>query len=194
MKVTVSAAWSLRWVFPTMKRSVSVLVLLLVPGGVCAQDTVHGWPGLNVSGLPTMYVLDDTGHETEGALLRLNPDSLVLLVDGHERPFEAGHVRRIEKRGDSLRNGAIIGTIFGVLNGLVATQLGECSGSCLGAQTFYFLFFTGMWAAVGTGIDAAIPGRTTLYDARTAQPASGTNGSAAPRSLERVAISFKFRW
>jgi hypothetical protein len=185
---------------PTLSLALIVCSVGLAPSAAAQErtDAVRGWPGLDPSHLSTVYVLDDTGRETEGKLLGLNPDSLVLLVDGNERSFEAGRVRRIEKRGDSLRNGAIIGTIAGAVFGVVSAQLADCSidrpgSSCPGARSALFLISTGMWAAIGTGIDAAIPGRTTLYDART-PPATGREGSARPRSSGRVAVSLKFRW
>ena len=153
-----------------MKRCMAVLVATLVPGAVCAQETEQTWPG--VAGLSTVYVVDETGAETSGRLLRLNLDSLVLLVGGTERRFEAANVRRIQKRGDSLRNGALIGAVAGAVLGVVGAGISDCpgdnpGGSCAGARAALFLFSTGVYAAIGTGVDAIIPGRTTLYAAPT---------------------------
>lgn len=179
--------------------AVMLLALALVSSTVCAQEKAHGWPGLDLPRLPTVYVLDDTGHETEGRLLRLEPDSLVILVAGAERRFEAGSVRRIEKRGDSLQNGAIIGTVTGALFGLLTAGMADCpgqhpSGPCAGSHAVLFLIQTGTWAAIGTGIDALIPGRTRLYEAPAAQPSAGRVGSATAPSLGNFAVSLSFRW
>ena len=105
-----------------MKRSILVLVVSLVPGAVSAQETESTWPVLAPPGGSTVYVRDSSGVETSGGLLRLSPDSLVLMVGGAERRFEA-------------------------------------------ARAAAFLISTGTYAAIGTGIDALIPGRTTLYEA-----------------------------
>ena len=91
-----------------MTRCVAILSAALIPATVCAQEPVRVWPGLEARPLSTVYVKDDTGMETAGRLLSLDPASLVLLVDGAERRFESAHVTRVQKRGDSLRNGAII--------------------------------------------------------------------------------------
>jgi hypothetical protein len=182
-----------------MKRCIAILVATLVPVTVCAQDTPRGWPGLAPSGLSTIYVLDDTGVETSGRLLRLNPDSLVLIVDGGaERRFEAARVTRIQRRGDSLRNGALIGAIVGGAIGFVVGGFADCpgdnaSGSCPGSRAAAVLVSTGVYAAIGTGIDALIPGRTTLYQAPTVPPSAGRS---APLQAfrRRAAIHLTARW
>ena len=182
-----------------MKRGMAILAATLVPSAVCAQETAQSWPGLAPSGFSTVYVLDDTGVETSGSLLRLNPDSLVLLVGSAERRFEAARVRRIQKRGDSLRNGALIGAIVGVAMGLVGAGISDCpgenpGGSCPGTRAALFLFSTGVYAAIGTGIDALVPGRTTLYEAPTVPPSAGRKGSAPPPYRGRAAVNLSFRW
>ena len=181
-----------------MKRCIAIFVATLVPVAVCAQETASSWPGLAPSGLSTVYVLDDTGVETSGSLLRLNPDSLVLLVGGAERRFEAARVARIQKRGDSLRNGAIIGAIVGVALGLVVGGMADCpgdnpSGDCPGSRAALLLVSTGVYAAIGTGIDALIPDRTTLYQAPKVPPSAG-EGLSSSGSRGRAAVNLSVRW
>lgn len=157
---------------------VAVLVTVLLPTALCAQETVQGWPGLTAtSRLPTVYVLDETGTETSGRLLRLNPDSLVVVVGGAERRFDATRVRRIQMRGDSLRNGAIIGAVVGAVVGLLTAGISDCSGEdpggpCPGGRAAIFLVSTGVYASIGAGIDAIIVGRTTLYEAPRVTPSA----------------------
>jgi hypothetical protein len=163
-------------------RCLAIVITALAPSAVWAQETASTWPGLASSRLSTVYVLDDAGVETSGKLLRLNPDSLVLLVDGAERRFEAARVARIQQRGDSLRNGAIIGAIVGVAIGIVTAGLADCpgdhpGGGCPGSRAALFVVSTGVYAAIGTGIDALIPGRATVYE--------------APK---RAALSVSLRW
>ena len=139
---------------------------------VSAQETVRGWTGLDPSDLSTVYVLDDTGREVTGRLLRLERDAIAILVEGQELEFEASRVQRLDKRGDSLRNGAYIGAVVGLVMGLVSAQIADCVddtgrvGSC-GAATKVgvTMLSSGLYAAIGTGIDAVVRGRTTLYEA-----------------------------
>ena len=69
-----------------MKRCIATLVAVLAPGVVCAQGEAQGWPALDTAGLSTVYVRDDADVEVSGKLLRLNSDSIVLLVGGDEQP------------------------------------------------------------------------------------------------------------
>lgn len=182
-----------------MKLCLTILAVTVIPTALFAQETPQGWPGFDASGLSTLYVLDDTGSETAGRLLRLEPDSLVLFVNGAERRFDASRVRRIEKRGDSLRNGALIGAVVGAVLGLLNAGFSDCSGNnpsgpCPGTRAAGFLLSTGMFAAVGTGIDALVTGRTKLYEAAPVQPAAGRKSSAMQPSRGRGAFNLSFRW
>jgi hypothetical protein len=157
-----------------MTRLFGFVVAVLWAGAACAQEPLNLWPDLAPSRLPTVYVVDDTGKETEGKLLRFNPDSIVIVVDNMERRFEAARVLRIQRRGDSLRNGAVIGAIVGVPMGLLSAGLSDCIGSetsasdgCPGSRVALVAASAGIYAAMGAGIDALIHGRTTLYIATT---------------------------
>ena len=178
---------------------VAILLAALSPSVASAQQTASNWPGLVSSRLSTVYVLDTTGAETSGKLLRLNPDSIVLLVDGAERQFETARVARIQKRGDSLRNGAIIGAVVGVALGILTAGIADCpgdrpGGGCPRSRAALFLVSTGFYSAVGTGIDALIPGRTTLYEAPKAPPSADRGGSAPPAFRARAAVNLRVRW
>ena len=147
-----------------MSWRVAILIAVLSPGVASAQDAAANWPALVSSRLSTVYVLDNAGTETSGKFLRLNPDSIVLLVDGAERRFETARVARSQKRGDPLRNGAIIGAVVGVAMGIITAGISDCprgdhpGGGCPGSRAALFLVSTGIYSAIGTGIDALIPG------------------------------------
>jgi hypothetical protein len=178
---------------------VALLVAALSPGVASAQEAASNWPGLVSSQLSTVYVLDNTGAETSGKLLRLNPDSIVLLVDGAERRFETARVARIQKRGDSLRNGAIIGAVVGVAMGILTAGISDCpgdhpGGGCPGSRAALFLVSTGVYSAIGVGIDALIPGRTTLYEASKAPPAAARLGSTPIAFGGGAALNVRVRW
>ncbi len=175
----------------------AVIAAVLVPTGAAAQDTLSRWPGLDVTRLSTVYVLDDAGVETTGKLLRIDPDAVVLLVGGTERRVEAPHVRRIDKRGDSLKNGAWVGAVIGAAFGALGAGLSDCaganpSGGCAGDRAALFLISTGTYAACGAAIDALVVGRTRLYVAPV-RPLSAARGQFRP--VQRgvaVTLSFSF--
>lgn len=179
-----------------MKWCAAILAVVLAPGAAFAQDTASAWPwpDMEKAGLPTVYVRDDAGTESSGKLLRFDPDAIVLLVDDVERRVEAARVRRIEKRGDSLRNGAIAGAVVGAAIGLIGMGLADCpgsdpGGSCPGARAALVLLSSGIYAAVGTGIDALVVGRTTLYEA----PATMRPSTPLPNG-RRIAVGLSVRW
>ncbi len=177
-----------------MTRCLALFAAVLIPSAVCAQDTTERWPGLATTELSTVYVVDDAGVETAGRLLSLDADSLVLLVDRAERRIDAARVTRIEKRGDSLRNGALIGAVVGAVMGVVAGGISDCPGNdpggrCPGVRAAAFLVSTGVYTAVGTGIDALVVGRTTVYEA----PAQPPRAERSP-SGRRTAVNVTVRW
>ena len=183
-----------------MRRCALLLLILLRPGQGWAQETTTNWPAFHVSGLPTVYVLDDAGVETQGKFLRLEPDAVVLMVDGQERHFEAARVKRLTRRGDSLKNGAVIGAVVGVAVGLLVANFADCVddnghvGGCgAGGKTAMVLISTGTYAAIGTGLDALIPGRTILYEA-SPRPHSAVFPSMSSGRSWGAAINVALRW
>lgn len=181
-----------------MKRCISLLVVTLAagltPASLCAQDTTQSWPGVETTGLPTVYVRDDTGAEVSGRLLSLDTDAIVVLVGEVEQRIEARRVTRIQKRGDSLRNGVQIGALVGAAVGLLAAGISDCPGSgggrCPGTRFAGFVVSTGVYAAVGAGLDALVVGRTTLYEA----PAAAPSLSARMTTGGRVAVNLRLQW
>ena len=122
----------------------------------------------------------DGGDEIAGHLVSLGPSNLTLLVDGVRRDVPIESVIKVQTRGDSVRNGALIGAALGALGfALAAAEYGDAvvPGALLG---------TAVWASIGAGVDALIPGRTTVYR-KTAVD--------TPRNDElRPAFAVKFRF
>jgi hypothetical protein len=153
---------------------------------------------LPLSNLSTVYVVDDTGAETSGRLVHVSAHSLTVAAGGIERQFEATHVRRIDRRGDSVRNGALIGAIAGAVMGLAGAGLSDCpgrhpGGHCPGERAALVAVSTGAYAAAGTVIDACHVGRTTVYvaDVRGAHARRGTN---LEHGAHEPAMGLKFTW
>jgi len=173
---------------PVTYRAVLTLIVLALAVPARAQETVGAWTNLRVDRLPTVYVLDESGRERSGTLLALDETSLVLLVDGRAERIEAAQVRRVARRGDSLKNGALIGMAVGVAMGLIAGGLAECvddQGEIRGCRAATRLGLAGlsiaMYGAMGTGLDALRTGRTLLYEAP--RPAAARSAPARPVRL-----------
>ncbi len=171
------------------------LVITIAPTAAFAQQAPPvpspAQPG------PTVIVQHNKGAETKGKLLRLDMQEVVLMIDGQERRFALADVRRIEKRGDSLKNGAMIGGLFGLVGGFLGSRLGRCEppegyediATCTKEDNPHPVAFPAaaalVWGGIGAGIDALIVGRTLLYQAPT--------GTAA-LELRPTSIALRWRW
>lgn len=98
--------------------------------------------------------------ELQGRLLEIGPKTLAMIVNGQRVELPLENVLKIEVPGDSLKNGALIGALVGGLWCALVCGQGLDHASQLPAAIGLSAAF---WAAVGAGIDAAIPGRTTIY-------------------------------
>lgn len=165
---------------------IPALVMLLAamsagPAAAQTQTAPARPPMINAEGLPTVFLTDLQGVEHRGKLVQVAPEQVVLRVDAGERTFKRDEIVRIEKRGDSLKNGALIGAAVGALAGFFSAGLADCPGardSCGGSRVAFFALAVGTYTAIGTGIDAAIKGRTLLYRAPTATVAATRGGAA----------------
>jgi hypothetical protein len=127
-----------------------------------------------VKGFPTLYVTDATGRETEGKLVSWMGSTLVLQTGTTTRTFAAGEVVRVDLKGDSLKNGALIGAGVGVVFGaLAALSADDCDDCGAGTQVALAVTAIPFYAAIGVGFDALFHGRTPLW---LASPA-GNSGS-----------------
>ena len=111
-------------------------------------------------------VTDSTAVKTAGTLTTLTDTSIGMMVRGSELKFPIADIREIGKRGDSVRNGALIGAGIGA--GLVALGgAAWCSGyACsrpfvdtVAASAGVGLLFAG----IGALIDKAHTGHTVIY-------------------------------
>jgi hypothetical protein len=152
--------------------AVTAGLLLATAMPVTAQDRfVHVQYALRPG--DTVFVVDDTGTETRGKVASIGPSALRLIVDGYERDWGAAAVERLERRGDSLKNGAISGLATGGIFGFLAIgaviRAGGGGGEAFplvpsnGQIAVVFGAFMGLGAGIGAGIDALVPGRTLLY-------------------------------
>jgi len=153
-----------------------------VAAPLVAQEAVPPAPILK--GMFVVYVLDRSGAETKGSLVSLTHSALVVRTDTGSRTFDLADVVRIHRQGDSLKNGAIIGAVVGAVSGVALA--GDCSPSQAGCggggRVALVLTGIGVWAAIGAGIDALIPGRTLIW---TPNSSTGTGGLTLVLSPKR---------
>ena len=137
---------------------------LFQPLGAQTADRSFDESGRRLHPGDTIFVTTREGNETRGTLVRLTSTSLVISVGRGEREILAVHIQSIEKRGDPLWNGALIGAgLFGVIAALPAAIVG-CDG-CRGGVAGVVLEGVAIGAAFGMLVDWLHQGRTPIYRA-----------------------------
>jgi hypothetical protein len=170
----------------------AVGLLVTMSGSVDAQESFGDLQSALTAG-DVVSVTDDGGRQTRGTVTSVGT-SLRVAADGVDREFLPQQVREIRRRGDSLRNGLLIGLISGGAAGAVmgwgVGTIFEAEGSDP-AGPFIALLAVGLGAGagIGVGLDAAITGSTVVYrrQARTVSVAP----MIGPRSRGvRVGVAF----
>ena len=146
----------------------------------------------------TVSVIDTTSTEVSGRIERVSDGSLALLTDDGLREWSEVDVRTIrQRRGDSLKNGALIG--LGVGGALGILVVGTCLSSGApagcggggGTLAAAVAFNAGLYAAIGVGIDALIRTRHVIYD--SAGSADVSLSPLVTRTRRGVLMSLSFR-
>lgn len=174
--------------------------LFLFAGGtrVEAQGVASSFDQLGVLVKPgdKISVVDVAGREVEGRIGILSRDALVLSTAAGMRELDEADVAKIrQRRGDSLKNGAIIGAVAGTSYGLAGLTLSAMMSdggdvNKVGAATGV-LFCTGIGAAIGVAIDALITRRQVIYQ----KPSGGSRVDVSPlvgHEQRGVAVSVRF--
>lgn len=140
-------------------------------------------------------VVDIAGNETEGRLGTLSREGLTLFTDAGPRVLGEADIATIrQRRGDSLKNGMIIGAIAGTAYFLTgAALLSDSDGGDVIVSTAVVggVLFAALGAAAGAGIDALITRRQVIYE----KPVSSARFSVSPlfgHERRGVAISVRF--
>jgi hypothetical protein len=148
--------------------------LALLAPGVSAQTD---FSGIDVGPGDTVYVTDPSGVEVTGQVTALSPSRIGI----GKYVFEPVAGLRIERRGDPLWDGAVIGVASGLALGAL-TAVGECgtggrAGRCV-------LAGTGWLGLMGLVIDWQHVGRTRVYVGAAANtpPAQGARRRASFRN------------
>lgn len=133
-------------------------------------------------------VEDRSGAAVKGTVQRLTSEEIVVTTTGGERVFTRASVSRIQRRGDSLRNGMLIGAVLGgALGGAFA---GSFSGEFRASDFLQGVaIFGGVGLGLGLAVDAAHAGSTTVFAARSASAErSGRHDG------RRIALNVTRRW
>jgi len=175
----------------------AAIAILAACAPATAQEPVRSFDQLDTRLKPgdTVWVTDAQGREVKGKIQALGADALTL-DSGGPRTFSATDVRLVvERRPDSLANGALIGFgVGGVATGLscLASVEDRDQGWCLLAAIVY----GGSGAGLGACIDALIPGKKLVaYRAGGADGTPKARLSIAPvvtPHAKGVALSFAF--
>ena len=161
-----------------------VVFLLLCAGGtpVEAQEVASSLDQLAVLVKPgdTITVVEVNGRATTGRIGKLSRDALILVTPAGPRQLGEVDVATIsQRRGDSLKNGAIIGAVAGTAYFVTAAALlRDSDGGDVIIPTAIAggVLFAGMGAAAGVGIDALISRRQVIYQ----KPAGRSSFSVSP--------------
>ena len=181
------------------RTGIAILVTALVawPALAEAQEPVRDFTQLNTRLKPgdTVWVTDAQGREVKGTIFSLATEALTL--EGRSgRTYGPSDVTTIQvRRADSLRNGALIG--LGIGGGLaLAGCLGSVDSDDAGWCVLAALFYGGVGAGIGVGIDAMTTGKKIMaYRAPGPSGAPSARVSFAPVITPRargVAVLFSF--
>lgn len=174
-------------------------VLLLAAASAptaAAQELAGSFDQLRVLVKPgdTIRVTDGAGQEARGRIATLTSTSLELLVAGNRRNFLESDVRTIRhRRSDPLANGAKwgfgIGAALGLLGGLAVAAEYEDSAA---AVPLVALFYGGLGAGIGVGIDAMISSEQVIFSKTTTTSTQATLWSVTPRRRMGLRVSLVF--
>ena len=139
-------------------RSFSIAAIL---SGILWASPARAQPafsGLTVKPGDFVYVTESSGVVVGGPLTSISPSGLT--IDGHE--FRPAPGLKIERLGDSLRNGMLIGMAVGA--GAAAVTGGQgCASSRDCPRRAIFVGAVVFYGAVGAFIDWRHKGRTVIY-------------------------------
>jgi hypothetical protein len=140
-------------------------------------------------------VTDATGAQADGRIGSLTRDVLTFVTPAGPRDLHEADVAQIrQRRGDSLRNGAIIGAVAGTAYYATVLALlydGDGGDLLLGPAITAGVVMAGVGAAAGAGIDALIARRQVIYR----KPGGGTTLRVAPvvgRGRRGIAVAVTF--
>lgn len=142
-----------------MQRAIAVLVTLVSMAGTAhAQSSATTFAELpsRLSIGETVFVTNQSGQTVKGKVQQVTDTILVLRNGSDDLTLAASDVRRIARRGHTLRNGAIIGFAAGFTVGATwAATADDCTYTCFSSPAGV-LMFGGLFGSIGMGAGAAV--------------------------------------
>ena len=155
-----------------MSATVGVFMSGLVALGQSTPAAAQA-PAVQIQPGDRVEVRDDR-QSIRGRLDELTTDEVVLLTEASRVRLPLSAVQRIDRVGDPLWNGTLIGAAIGGGSAMAAMARAcsntNCADSSANLDPRLTLLGSLIGAGVGAIIDASITGRKTVYPARTAQP------------------------
>ncbi len=140
------------------------------------SDTDYSHLSHRISPGDSLFVTTRTEGEMRGRLVRLSPDEIVVASTHGNQTIPFSNIGWIEKRGDPLWNGALIGAGFLGFS-MMAGASASCSPDCSSQVPQALGVGADIGAVIGALIDRMIPGRTRVYGSLPAAADAGSFGS-----------------
>jgi hypothetical protein len=184
--------------------AVAVAAAILKPCAAGAQDVSLATTLLLQVGTRPILIIDDAGKELRGEIVHVASDAVTLRAGAMQYHIDLDRVRRIERRGDSPWDGAVVGAGIGaavaaaswLLRGTCAVRIVyECDYNpgdylTLGESGSAIVGF----AAVGLLVDLFHTKRTVLWLASQnapIQPNTRTFGAQLRQAAPAVMIGYR---
>lgn len=140
--------------------SIASILSVALSSPALAQTSSTDLDRVRTALLKEVRVTTDAGERTTGVLQSANQEAFTLLTPKGTVALSPVSVRKIERPGDSVRNGFTIGVIAGLAYGGVMTAIFDDETTNKAAA---FAVGAGLFGLVGAGIDALHKGWTTVY-------------------------------
>lgn len=129
-----------------------------------------------------------SGDTATGLLASIDAAAVTLTTESGTRAVASADVVRLDRRGDSNRDGFVKGVLVAIPWSLLALQGYDDKGAWARDSALGALLFGG----IGAGIDALRTGWTTVYDAHASPSPRGAGVRVAPgrRAAARVILRF----
>ncbi len=172
-----------------MRVALAVLMVMcgVVPAHAQNADLGNLWRQVTTG--DRVLVKEASGHQTAGIFAKVSESALSVMIDGKVSEIAAGDVREVKRRGDSVKNGFLIGA--GVGAALGAAALANCESTpeepCLGPISGALLGGV-VYGGIGAAIDHFIQGWTVAFRAKGTSFAFRPSIVTSPRGVSASVV------
>jgi hypothetical protein len=161
-------------------RTAAVLALVVACPTAAAAQEAPGWTS-KVKQRKALFVMTTDGEQIEGKAGPISRDGLVVTTSAGPRFVRYDGIFRAERK-DSAWSGLVYGAALGFGVGMISWKTTDCTGEffvglCEGYASMAPMLFTPIGALLGWGIDAAVSGRRTVFEA---SPSARVSVAVAP--------------